>query len=166
MLFTCWPWMPYSKRTDATTESSKTCSRHVGWTKFLVCARSFEHYLSFVTHEPKIKTFGTGFMCHREKTLYKLSHGYKIFCRSTLSRITSVRWKFTSMRGLYFTVCDTFVWVLYEGRVGAKFARQCLRLPKVDNEKRYVAHVEKYLFMLSDALFNVADKRQTQERSS
>ena len=38
---TFWPWMPNSKRTDATTKSSRACSRHVGWTKFLVCAGKF-----------------------------------------------------------------------------------------------------------------------------
>ena len=63
--------------------------------------------------------------------LCKRSPACWIFCRSNLSRITSVRCKFTRMRGLYFTVCDTFVWVPYEGSVGAKFACQCRRLPKV-----------------------------------
>ena len=35
-----------------------------------------------------------------------------------------------------------------------------------DIEKRYIGHVEKYIFMLSDELFSVADKKPTQELSS
>ena len=31
-----------------------------------------------------------------------------------------------------------------------------------DIKKRYVAHVEKHLFMLSDELYNPADKREAQ----
>ena len=35
-----------------------------------------------------------------------------------------------------------------------------------DIEKRYIGHVEKYISMLSDELFSVADKKPTQELSS
>ena len=59
---------------------------------------------------------------------------------------------------------------LYEGHVGTKFACQCQRQPTShvysDIEKRYVAHVEKHLFMLSDELCNPADKREEQQSSS
>ena len=44
-----------------------------------------------------------------------------------------------------------------------------MSMPKTaysDIEKRYVAHVEKHLFMLSDELYNPAGKSETQKPSS
>ena len=44
-----------------------------------------------------------------------------------------------------------------------------MSMPKTaysDIEKRYVAHVEKQLFMLSDELYNPEDKREAQKPSA
>jgi len=44
-----------------------------------------------------------------------------------------------------------------------------MSMPKTaysDIEKRYVAQVEKHLFMLSDELYNPADKREAQKPSA